>query len=85
MPTGPEEGLKHFRPVPACRRRRGGGLAPGLVLVIIVHSGDNLFLAGLKIDLGGREVGMPQHPLHIRQREVRVSDHAVGSSVAEVV
>ena len=56
-----------------------------MVLVIIVHPGDDIFLAGLKIDLGGREVGMPQHPLYIGQREVRISDHAVGSSVAEVV
>ena len=49
------------------------------------HRLNNVLEFGIEVDLGGREMGVPHHPLNVGERDGRVSSHPVGGGVAEVV
>ncbi len=52
---------------------------------VFEHSGHDLVLAWLDVDLGGGEMGVAEDPLDVGQCQLRVGDHPLGGGAAELV
>jgi hypothetical protein len=55
------------------------------MLMTVKHPGHDLVVAGLQVDLGGGQLGVAQHPLHVAQRQGGVGDHPPSGGVAQVM
>jgi len=53
-----------------------GGL-PGLLLMVGQDPADHVLLAGRQIDLGRGQQRMPQHELHIGQRQLGILGQSI--------
>ena len=49
------------------------------------HRGDHVLGRRRQIHLGGRQMGVPEDPLHIRQRHLRIPRHPVGSRMPKIM
>ena len=49
------------------------------------HAGDHVLRQRRQVQLGGGQVGVAQHPLHVGQRHLRITRHPVGGRVPQVV
>jgi hypothetical protein len=66
MTPRPEQDVQHFWPVAGCRgRTRPPGRLPGLLGVMGQDPADHFLLARSEVNLGRRELGMPENELHV--------------------
>jgi hypothetical protein len=69
---------------------RGCAQLPAAAVVVVVvvvgqDLGDHIAGQRRQIQLGGRQVGVPEDPLDVGQRQLRIAGHPVGGGVPQVV
>ena len=72
---------RHVRGECATSRCRHGLTTP----MVSEDPGDHVAGHRRQVQLRRRQMGVPEHPLHVGQRQRRVSGHPVGSGVTKVV